>query len=257
VKVVYSAAGRGETALVYIHGGLADRSFFENQLEHFRGAHRVVAVDLAGHGESGANRTTWGLHQFAADVRSVADAEGLKRMVLFGNSLGGPVAIEAALLMPDRVLGVVGIDTFQDLGEPRTPERARQFAEAMRSRAEALKSDYPGTVKTMLKMLFHVDADPAIVARAEERMLATSPAVAYSMLVSLVDDDLPRAARRLRAPLRAINGDLYPTDVAAIRTVKPDFEAVIMHHTGHYPMLEKPVEFNSHAASIVARLEQR
>ena len=47
-------------------------------------------------------------------------------MILFGNSLGGPVAIEAALTLPGRVLGVVGVDTFQSLMYTVAPEESRQ-----------------------------------------------------------------------------------------------------------------------------------
>jgi len=52
------------------------------------------------------------------------------------------------------------------------------------------------------------------------------------------------------------NGDLYPTDVAAVRRVKADFEAVIMPHMGHYPMLERPEEFDKHLALIIAELSK-
>jgi pimeloyl-ACP methyl ester carboxylesterase len=159
--------------------------------------------------------------------------------------------------MPDRVIGVVGIDTFQDLGAERTPARAREEADALRSRAAAFKADYPGSMRTMVKMLFHPDADPALVARTERRMLKTPPEVAHAMLSSLAGYDFVDATRRLEAPLRAINGDLYPTDVAAIRKVKPDFDAVVMPHMGHYPMLERPDEFNRHVAAIVAALDKR
>lgn len=65
--------------------------------------------------------------------------------------------------------------------------------------------------------------------------------------------DLP-GARRLTAPLRAINGDLFPTDVPAIRKVKADFDAVIMKHMGHYPMLERPAEFDALVERIVTAL---
>lgn len=258
VNIVYSVAGPAEgTALVFIHGGMADRSFYDGQLKRFAGQYRVVAVDLAGHGESGTNRAKWGIPPFGADVKAVADAERLNRIVLFGNSLGGPVAVEAALLMPDRVIGVVGIDTFQDLASERTPERAREQAEMFRARAEALTKDYPAAIRQMVSMLFHKDADPAIVAAAERRMLKTSPAVASAMLASLTDHDFAASVRHLKAPLRAINGDLYPTDVAATRKVKPDFDAVVMPHMGHYPMLERPDGFNAHVAAVVASLEKR
>jgi pimeloyl-ACP methyl ester carboxylesterase len=44
--------------------------------------------------------------------------------------------------------------------------------------------------------------------------------------------------------------------VEAVRRVKPDFDAVIMPHMGHYPMLERPEEFNRHLASIIAELSK-
>jgi pimeloyl-ACP methyl ester carboxylesterase len=246
VTIVYSASGSGEPALVFIHGGLAERSFWNAQLEAFAPRHRVVALDLAGHGESGSNRTKWGLPEFGADVKAVADAEKLSRLIVFGNSLGGPVAVEAALLMPDRVQGVVGVDTFQDLADI-TPAEARQ-------RAEAFRADYSGSVKAMVKMLFHADADPAIVADAERRMQHTPPDAAYAMFVSLAGYSPAASAGRLKVPLRAINGDLYPTNVPSIRKTVPGFDVVIMRHMGHYPMLERPEEFNRHVAAVVAEL---
>lgn len=66
--------------------------------------------------------------------------------------------------------------------------------------------------------------------------------------------DPSASARRLAVPLRAINGDLYPTDVGAVRTIKGDFEVVLMRHMGHYPMLERPVEFDRLVAEVVERL---
>ncbi len=250
VEIVYSAAGAGEPALVFIHGGVADRSFWDAQLRAFAGSHRVIAPDLAGHGESGTNRTKWGLPEFGADVRAVVEAEKPRQVILFGNSLGGPVAIEAALLMPGRVLGVVGVDTFQSF------DYVYSEADAL-ARAEAFRKDFAGSVKAMTKLLFHRDADPAIMADAERRMAKTSPEAMYEMFKSLGGYDQAAAARRLTVPLRAINGDLYPTDIAGIRKkVHADFDAVIMKHMGHYPMLERPEEFDRHVAAVVRELSR-
>jgi len=248
VTIVYSASGAGEIALVFIHGGLAERSFFTDQLRAFADSYRVIALDLAGHGESGANRTKWGIPEFGADVKAVVDAEKLKRVILFGNSLGGPTAIEAALLLGGRVIGVVGIDSFQFLD--------RITAEEARQRAEAFRDDYSGNVKQMVQALFHPDADPALMADAERRMSRTSPEAAYSMFMSMAGYDQAGPARRLTVPLRAINGDLYPTDIQAVRKVKADFDAKVMKHMGHYPMLERPDEFNRHVAAIVKELSR-
>ncbi|MGZ5513740.1 MAG: alpha/beta fold hydrolase [Candidatus Aminicenantales bacterium] len=247
VEIVYSVAGTGEPALVFVHGGLANRGFWDGQLKAFGPRYRTIALDLAGHGESGGNRTTWGMPEFGADVKAVIDAEKAKKVIIFGNSIGGPVAVEAALLLPGRVLGVVGVDTFQTFSE-RIP------AEEMRQRADLFEKDYPAALKMMVGMLFHKDADPAIVADAEKRMSGTSPSAAKGMFLGLAGYEEAAAVRRLRAPMRAINGNLYPTDIKANRKIKPDFAAVIMTHMGHYPMLERPDEFNRLIAKTVASL---
>ncbi len=256
VTIVYSVAGEGEPALLFIHGALADRSFYHAQLRALSDRWRVVAVDLAGHGESGANRTRWGIREYGTDVKAVADAEGLKQLILFGNSLGGPVAVEAALLLPGRAVGVVGIDTFQDLGQGASPEYRREAAEYFHKRAESFRADYPAGMREMVKVLLHPDADPALVADVERRMLKTPAPVAAATLDSMPDYDQGAAVRKLTVPLRSINGDLYPTDLKAARAVKPDFDVVVMKHVGHYPMLERPDEFNRHVAEMVARLAQ-
>lgn len=247
VELVYSVAGRGEPALVFIHGGLAERSFYDGQLAAFAPRHKVIALDLPGHGESGSDRTKWGIPEFGADVKAVVDAEKADKVIVFGNSLGGPVAVEAALLLPGRALGVVGVDTFQRVDYTVS-------AEEVRERAELFENDYAGALKEMIGLLFHKDAPAAIVADAEKRMSGTPPAAAKAMFQGMAGYDMGAAVRRLQAPLRAINGDLYPTDVEANRKLKPDFEAVIMEHIGHYPMIERPEEFNRLVAEAVRAL---
>ena len=152
VVIAYSVAGAGDPAIVFIHGGLANRTFWDESMMILSERHRIVAPDLPGHGESGTNRTQWGVPEFGADVRAVVLAEGLQRVVLVGNSLGGPVAIEAALLMPRRVLTVVGVDTFHRLAYGVSAEESRR-------RAEAFRADFVGSLKQMVAGLFHRDAD--------------------------------------------------------------------------------------------------
>lgn len=250
VELVYSAAGKGEPALVFIHGGLANRGFYDGQLRAFADRHRVIAPDLPAHGESGSNRAKWGLPEFGADVKAVLDAEKVEKAVIFGNSFGGPIAIEAALLLPGRALGVVGIDTFQRLDMVISPEEAG-------ARARAFGDDYAAALKDMIGMLFHQDVDPALAADAEKRMSVSPPEAVRAMFLGMGGYDMGASVRRLEVPLRTINGDLYPTSVTDNRGLKPDFDAVIMTHIGHYPMIERPEEFNRLAAEAVAGLTMR
>ena len=53
-KLAYEEKGSGTPAFVFVHGWTCDRSFFAAQAEHFAQRHRVVSIDLRGHGESDA-----------------------------------------------------------------------------------------------------------------------------------------------------------------------------------------------------------
>lgn len=78
---------------------MSDRSFWDGQHAAFADRFRVIALDLAGHGESGQNRPEWGIPQFGRDVVAVMNAEHVSRAILIGNSLGGPAAVEAAIFV--------------------------------------------------------------------------------------------------------------------------------------------------------------
>ena len=56
IPVTFETHGTGEPALVFVHGWSCDRSYWRGQVGEFARRHRVVVVDLAGHGESGAGR---------------------------------------------------------------------------------------------------------------------------------------------------------------------------------------------------------
>src|SRR5918994_764401 len=90
-------------ALVFVHGWSCDRSYWSRQLPHFAGRHNVVAIDLAGHGESGVGRQAWTMPAFGDDVVAAVEQLGLESTVLIGHSMGGDVIVDAALKLPDRV----------------------------------------------------------------------------------------------------------------------------------------------------------
>jgi pimeloyl-ACP methyl ester carboxylesterase len=249
VEIAHIRRGTGPTALLLIHGGLANHSFWRPQMEALAGSFQVIALDLAGHGVSGAGRRSWTIPAFAADVTAVAEALDLRRVVLVGNSLGGAVALEAARLLRERAIGVVGVDTLHDLSQTIDHAWAR-------SRAEAFRDDYAGTCHAMVEALFHPGAYSELRAWAEKEMCVVPVAVVAGMMEGFGGFDLAAAARAADVPLRAINGDLWPTATEGNRAIAPGFDAVIMTDAGHYPMLERPDEFNRNLTAVVAGIER-
>ena len=248
VPIAYTISGAGSVALVFLHGGLADRTFWNGQHSAFSDRFAVVAPDLAGHGESGA-RTAWGLRECAKDVVAVIEAERLERVILIGNSLGGAVALETAALIGGRALGVIGVDTFHDLNPHIDGAAARELAERWRR-------DFSGALQEMIRKLFHPDAPAEVVSDVEHRMSKTSVDTVCAVFLSFGDYDMRVPARQLRAPLRCINGDLWPVNIQGVREIVSDFEVTVLPHTGHFPMLESPDAFNRALSAMVSLWRQ-
>ena len=173
----------------------------------------------------------------------------LSRVVLVGNSLGGPVALEAAALLPGRAIGVIGVDTLHLATQSITKDEAH-------ARAEAFRKDFAGTCHAMVEALFHPGTQADLRAWAEKRMCASSRGVAAGMMEGFGGYDIAQAFRKAGVPIRAINGDLWPTQTDVNRTITPDFQAVIMKGAGHYPMLERPAEFNRLLVDYVQALDR-
>ena len=92
--LVYDSKGSGDTALVFLHGWCGSRHWWKSQMDAFSGDYRVIAYDQAGHGDSGKDRKEWTGAALAADVGAVVKGLGLKRVILVGHSMGGPIALE-------------------------------------------------------------------------------------------------------------------------------------------------------------------
>jgi sigma-B regulation protein RsbQ len=252
VKIVYDVRGRGDTTLLFVHCWSCNRTFWRNQVDEFAGRYRVVTLDLAGHGESGKNRKEWTVLGLAGDVKLVADKLKLKRIILVGHSMGGPVSLEAARLMRGRVLGVIAVDTLQD-AEFQFP------TEWARSTAEKLKADFPGAVSGFMGSMFAKTADPAVREWVEKQARAADPQVAVALLLNFGTLDLKKMFSEAGVPIRAINATPplgMPTKIEVNRKYA-DYDAVLIADTGHFIQLEKPAEFNAQLARFAAALAKQ
>src|SRR5438128_7790136 len=99
VPIHYTVSGAGEPALVFVHGWAIDGRYWDAQVPVFARTHRVVTLDLAGHGRSGRDRQDWTVAAFGQDVRAVVEALHLSKVVLIGHSMSGNVILEAARAM--------------------------------------------------------------------------------------------------------------------------------------------------------------
>ncbi len=239
VPIRYEVRGAGEPALLFVHCWMCDRSYWAGQLEHLAGRFTVVALDLAGHGESGQTRREWGPPTYARDVVAVADSLKLKKVILVGHSMGGPVAAEAARLMGrERVLAVVGVDTLLNLDEKTDPKQYEGFFAAMRA-------DFAATTEGFIRsVMFPPGADPALVTMVATDMAQGPADVGIASMEAMMRFDPGQALAEARVPVYCINGDKFPTSVEGGRKHAVFYKARILPGSGHFLFLEKPAEFN-------------
>lgn len=248
VSIAYTTHGTGKPAIVFIHGGYADQTFWREQVEVLADQHRLVTLDLAGHGLSGSDRKVWSLAAFGEDVRAVVEVLELDSVILVGNSLGGPVALSAAESMPEVVEGIVAVDTFQKADQHWSRENLEAYI-------ESLRQDFPRTCQAMVGQLLLEGTEPELYTWIETKMCSFDPAVAPHVVEGFLDFDLKEEFSAAEVPIRAILGQTAPIDLEGNRALLPDFDAVVMEGCGHYPQLERPDEFNRHLAAYVEELQ--
>src|SRR5438105_5977155 len=119
LEIAFDDVGRGVPAVILVHGAFADRTMFAPQVDHLAPRHRVIAIDLRGHGESDVPRSGVAFTDFLADVLGVSAAAGVDRAIVGGHSiLGGGVAVALAAVRPDLVAGVALLDASIPYPEP-------------------------------------------------------------------------------------------------------------------------------------------
>jgi pimeloyl-ACP methyl ester carboxylesterase len=235
-----STTATDRPVVVLIHGWSCDSSYWDAQIPALRERYRVVTLDLAGHGDSSADRDDWSMRAFGADVRRVVEVvDAHSPLVLVGHSMGGPVAVEAARQLGPRVRAVIGVDTFSTIGLPRPPE-----AETA-ARIGFFERDFAGATRLFVsRTFFRPDSNPALRERIAEDMAAGDARVGIAAVRGLNDWDGAAALTELPVPIIAINADLAPTDAERIRRHAPRFELVVMPRSGHFLMMEDPARFN-------------
>jgi pimeloyl-ACP methyl ester carboxylesterase len=247
VAIAYKMTGSGQPALVFIHGWMCNQSFWLPQVDEFASTHTVVTIDLAGHGQSGMARDGWPLMAFGSDVQTVVEHLGLERVILVGHSMGAPVALEAARLMPDRVVGVVAADSLHDADWKLDHEQKAGFLAAW-------EQDWPGTCARFVGSMFPNSADPALVKRVHDDMCGGDADIGIALMRQFLDYDLGAALEAVDVPVRCINSTANVTNLEANRARHADFDVVTMDGVGHFLMMERPEAFNQHLREIVAEI---
>ena len=241
VNIAYDDNGSGDTTLLFIHGWGINKSYWADQTVFFSKKYRVVAVDLAGFGQSGKNRNNWTTEEFGKDVSAVIGALDLKNIILIGHSMSGAIAVETALTNPSRVLGVIGIDNFKSYGD----SISASDREAMAKVYASMRSNFADVVTGYVNEgLFSPSTDSAVRKRVLQDILSGDSVIAVNAIEQGDNYPLDKKILELKKTIYAVNSDFSHNDVASFKKGKIPYVLFNIGPTGHYPMIEKPNEFN-------------
>jgi pimeloyl-ACP methyl ester carboxylesterase len=136
VRISYDVVGDGRP-LMLLHGWCCDRSWWTEPgyVDELSGDHRLVNVDVRGHGASDKPHDTaaYTYDVLTDDVFAVADAEGLDRFAIWGQSMGGLIAWMAAAAAPERIPAILASGAWDPRPWPELPTDTDEWAEALRS----------------------------------------------------------------------------------------------------------------------------
>jgi pimeloyl-ACP methyl ester carboxylesterase len=127
--IAYDDVGQG-LPLVLGHGFLLDSSIFSGQAGSLSDRYRVITWHARGHGATEYDGRPFSLWDNARDLIALLDALGIDRAVIGGHSMGGFVALSAALLAPRRIAGLVLINTTPYGQEQYSAGKQQAFADA-------------------------------------------------------------------------------------------------------------------------------
>ena len=243
--------GTGE-AIVFIHGVGLNADAWAPQFSAFSATHRVIALDLLGHGESGMPRPDATLDDYVEQVRALLDALAIPSATIIGHSMGGLVAIGFALAHPARTIRVGVLNSVY--------ERDAGSRDAVEARADAiLSSGTPGDLDTPIKRWFAEDAESPLAGRVRAWLASVDPrgyGIAYRIFAT-GDRAFSGKLGAIRAPALFATGALDPNSTPAMAeamaAATPGALAVTLPGERHVMNLTAPEAVNRLITDLLAR----
>lgn len=239
--ISYEVYGTGETTLVFVHGWSCDSRYWQNQVATFSENYQLVLIDLAGHGHSGISREVYTMEAFGEDVKAVLEDIECNNCILIGHSMGGEVIAEATRLIPERIKGLIGVDTFHDVAYALSQETFDMML-------TPLKEDFQAGTQQFVHSMLLPDKDAQLSEWVKADMSAAPPAVALSAMEELMSLSIKGESAQhfdeIRAPIVAVNADMWPVNVEENRKHMNSFELIVINEADHFLMMNRPDEFN-------------
>lgn len=222
--------------IVWLHGFPFSSAIFESQIA-IAGADHLM-LDLPGFGDSPAREEELTMDDYAQLALDMLDAQGVQRAIFAGLSMGGYIAFAAARMAPQRVAGLILLDTRETADTPET--RKGRFASIETAREQGVAP----IVESMLPKMFTASAPPEMVARVRAIMLSSSRGGVMAALKAMAErPDSSALLPKLNVPALVLAGAedaiTPPADAQRMASRLPNARAVIVPRAAHLANVEQ------------------
>ena len=254
VRLFFTDEGAGDPPILFVHGYSCDSHDWSWQIPHFVTNHRVIAVDIRGHGRSSAPEGGYDPKQFAADLAALLEHVGAPPVVAIGHSLGGVIVSTLAVEHPERVEAIVSVDP----GYLVPDEAADHLAGIVElvwtdpvQAAELMLGPTYGPASPIELRTWHfrrIAGDPPeVLAKTLGSLMVGPDAMAY---LSVSEPYL----RRRPCPVLAVYADPGRAAIEGALFTDKRSKVVTWEGAGHWLHQERPGEFNAIVSAWIVGL---
>ena len=248
----YFDSKKGDTTLLFIHGAFINKEYWSEQIRHFSQKYRVIAIDLAGHGNSSHNRTDWTIQNYGKDISEFIKELSLKNIILIGHSIGADIMLETVTSNSSEIIGLVGVDYFKNIGLELPKEHVDQLV-------TGLKTDFANTCEYYARNV--------LLNKETSTELSTKIVTAFREMNAQVGIPLnentfqytqreTELLKGLQLKLYLINVNYFPTNEENLKKyIGNNYKLSTLNGTCHYPMLEIPNQFDSALEKVLSEIK--
>jgi len=248
-KMYYESYGKGNNAIVFIHGWSCNSSAWEDQISYFQNRFKVIVPDMPGFGKSDHTRQQWTMQQYGKDVALLCNQLHLKNIILVGWSMGAMIVVETAKHLGKKVKGVILVDQLNKVNYNVDSTLIESF---FNSAAQSYKD--------FNKWYLNFQKDSVMTVRYLREMPPGNQIPEYWKPIvfaafNWLNYNLKDCVSKLHVPIRAINASNAENRPDEWQHFYTDYQSIVFENSTHFLVWEDPHKFNDALLKIITKLQ--
>lgn len=252
-RLFFEEYGEGSPVLL-VHGLGSSTLDWELQIPVLAARHRVIALDVRGHGRSDKPRQRYRIADFAGDVAALIEHLQLAPVHLVGISMGGMIGFQLGVDQPQLLRSLTVVNSGPEV-KARTPADYLQIAKRWTlSRLLSLDT----IAKALGKMLFPRPEQAELRRKVEERWPRNDKRAYLASLDAIIGWGVRERLNRITCPTLVVSADRDYTPVAqkqAYVDELPDARLLVIADSRHATPLDQPEHFNRSLLAFLQEVE--